>query len=156
MSQKRTVRAKLLRIFSSVSWWRAFRASAFLADLYVPIARAATICSCVQSIAQSTGHPFLVYADRRCESGWSYEYVRGRVRPDLPIFYFSGISAWIDILFSRSSALITCTSLVDTSCGIFGHGMCIWYGVGTGRVCGVALGLATTCGCCFLSFVGDL
>ena len=68
------------------------------------------------------------------------------MRPDLPIAFFAGISAGIDVALFRIAVLISCMSFDDATFSFFGQGMCIWCGVGAGSLCGDALGLVATCG----------
>ena len=78
------------------------------------------------------------------------------MRPDLHLASLAETSAGIDVVVARVSVLIACTSLVDASCGIFGHGMFIWCGLGGVSLWGGSLGLIAICGCCSLSSVGAL
>ena len=77
------------------------------------------------------------------------------MRPALPIASFVGIPAGIDVVFSRTFALIAYNSLVDSACVIFDYSMWIWCGIG-GSLRAGALDLLATYGCCSLSFVGTL
>ena len=78
------------------------------------------------------------------------------MKPDLPIDSFARISAGNDVLLFRIDILISCISVDDAACDIFGHGMCIWCGVGAGSLCGGSLGLVATCADFSLSLVGAL
>ena len=95
MSLNLTIFANPFFIFDAVSAWSAAAASQLCADLCGPWSIAFMMWSIDQSSPQSTGQPFVAYSFNNLLAGWFKEYVRGHIKPILPISFLIGILSGI-------------------------------------------------------------
>ena len=123
MSHHFTILAYLCFAISSFSL-RSWRTDFFLLDdQWGFISSMSSICSCYQSLPQSTGHTSCAYPCRRRIASWSTEYGNcGHIRPikDLPIVALTVISVGILSLFSNFAK--GCFSYWSWVIAIFGFG----------------------------------